>query len=269
MTMSTVIGYAWSVAIDAWNAIVPVATLALAAATAFLAKTTSDTNRQADRHHQENARPFCWIEFDDANDLHPFGNQLTVRPRLPTDMGNVDNLEHAITILGTIHNAGKGPAKDLTLYLNKFSSLDGTEIWLTRPVVVAAMLGAEASCSITATILKQDVMHYVHDGHWKPTQLFDAIPSETYEVVLAYNDIFDNPFRTVHPLGFVEKPQPGIFADRKKQQTLATRQNKPTPVFLKGRQSWRTLADVADTLRVQNASGTNGTHLAENQRLTD
>ena len=88
----------------------------------------------------------------------------------------------------------------------------------------------------------------VNDGNWERTPDLSFIAAEAYEVVLRYDDIFDNPFRTVHPCGFPQDIQTVLAAlggDRTKQQKLATQQNKATPFFLPGKQTWRTLADMA------------------------
>jgi hypothetical protein len=55
-------------------------------------------------------------------------------------------------------------------------------------------------------------------------------------------------FLTVHSRGFLQNlplELTAIGGNREKQQILATRPNKPAPVFLKGEEEWWTLADHA------------------------
>ena len=47
-------------------------TVYLAIVTQKLAKGAADGIKQADRHHQENLRPFCVLDFAHATETHPF-----------------------------------------------------------------------------------------------------------------------------------------------------------------------------------------------------
>jgi hypothetical protein len=62
------------------NLSIAIATMVMAAGTFYLAivtqklaKGAADGIKQAERHRQENLRPFCVLDFTHANDLHPFG----------------------------------------------------------------------------------------------------------------------------------------------------------------------------------------------------
>ena len=70
------------------NAVVALATVGMAGATYYLARATgqlaTDTagaTAQADRHHQENLRPFCVMSFSDASEAAPFGSDFAPEGR--------------------------------------------------------------------------------------------------------------------------------------------------------------------------------------------
>lgn len=246
MLEATYVGDIWKAVAVVGGAVVPAATLALAAATVYLARYTRDVSRQADRHHQENARPFCGIEFDHMDASNPFGREFPPKP--PVVIGAIRHPgRNSIRICGRLYNKGTGPAKDVHVHLNQGSSFDGSAVWLTRPVVAAPVLGVAEEMPIDILIEEEDVMPFVNEGKWIPTQVFHAIARDAYEVVVSYNDVFENPFRTVHPRGFPQDigyEVAAISGDREKQKALATRPNRASAVFLKDRQPWFTLADA-------------------------
>jgi hypothetical protein len=73
-----------------------------------------------------------------------------------------------------------------------------------------------------------------------------AIVNDVYEVVLEYKDVFENVFRTVHPRGVWRETQPNSKAagERAMQNEMMAGNNKPTPVFLTGKQAMQTAADI-------------------------
>lgn len=236
------------------NSVVAIATVVMAAATYYLANATknlaSDTGeatKQADRHHQENLRPFCLIEFPDASREFPFGSDFDPdarrRKALMSDSQDITQ-SAAIYVRGELQNKGNGPAKDVLVYLNaRLGEGDAGAFRLTRPVVVSGLVGAGERSTIDVQITEQDIMHFWKDGKWNATQVFHAIAGQTYEVVLEYKDVFGSSFRTVHPRGIWTNPVPNL-ADEATREQMMIRPNRPTPIFLTGTQSVRTLADA-------------------------
>jgi hypothetical protein len=229
------------------NVVLAVATVAMAAGTLYLAKVTQDLVRdttratqQADRHHQENLRPFCVIAFSDASVQQPFGSAFDPESqRLASLMSGESQITQAaaLHIRGTLQNKGKGLAKDVLLYLNmrRGEGEDGA-YRLTRPVVVSALVGAEETITIDIAITERDIMQAWDGSAWKPIQIFSAIAGDAYEVILEYKDVFSNIFRTIHPKGIWTPPVPDI-TDPAKRSEMMIRQDKPTPTFLAGRQA--------------------------------
>jgi hypothetical protein len=229
------------------NSLLAVATVAMAAGTFFLAKVTRDltvdtaqATKQADRHHQENLRPFCVITFSDATEQLPFGSAFDPESRRRISLMNGESQitqASALLVRGTLQNKGDGLAKEVLLYLNMRRG-DGEDAAyrLTRPVVVSALIGAEEAVTIDIAITERDIMRDWDGSAWKPIQIFSAIAGDAYEVVLEYKDVFDNTFRTVHPRGIWTPPVPDI-TDPAKRQEMMVRQDKPTPSFLTGRQA--------------------------------
>jgi hypothetical protein len=233
------------------NVVLTFATVAMAFGTLYLAKVTQDlvkdttkATQQADRHHQENLRPFCVIAFSDAFEQQPFGTAFDPesRRRLALMSGeSPQTLATAILVRGTLQNKSKGLAKEVLLYLNmrRGEGEDGA-YRLTRPVVVSAITGAEETIAIDIAITERDIMHRWDGSGWKPIQEFSVIADDAYEVVLEYKDVFGSTFRTVHPRGIWTPPVPDI-ADPAKRSEMMVRQDKPTPIFLTGRQAIRLL----------------------------
>lgn len=241
--------------------VVAVGTGFLAWATFFLAKltqtTVADTEKglkQADRHHQENLRPFCVIQFKDSDTKHPFGKEFMPRPPVSVSTGGSFLGKPYISIQGHLSNKGLGPAKDVVVYLNMGSSVDegeqkieGHAFWLTHPIAVCSIIGAGEDFNIDVPIFNQNVASTIVDGQRMPTQILEAVAQDTYEVVLRYRDVFDNSFRTIFARGFVQNlPVELAVAGGNKmlEAQQSARPDKPMPVFLEGEQPWRTLADM-------------------------
>jgi hypothetical protein len=233
------------------NVVLTVATVAMAGGTLYLAKVTQnlvkDTTKatqQADRHHQENLRPFCVIAFSAATEQQPFGGAFDPESRrLASLMSGASQITQAaaLQVRGTLQNKGKGLAKDVVLYLNmrRGEGEDGA-YRLTRPVVVSALVGAEETITVDTAITERYIMQSFDGSAWKPIQIFSAIAGDAYEIVLEYKDVFGNTFRTVHPRGIWGPPVPDI-ADPATRSEMMIRQDRPTPSFLTGRQAIRLL----------------------------
>jgi hypothetical protein len=236
------------------NSVVAVATVVMAFATYYLAKITKclaqdtrDATKQANRHHQENLRPFCLIAFFNSNQQFPFGSNFDPETRrreaLMTGSQNITQSPH-IHVLGELLNKGNGPATDVFVYLNaRRGEGDSNAFRLTRPVVASGLVGSGEEGPLNVQITQQDIMPTWKDGKWNPTQVFQAIAGETYEVVLEYKDVFGNPFRTVHPRGIWTHPVPNV-EDQETREKMMTRPDRLTPIFLTGTQAVRTLADA-------------------------
>lgn len=223
-----------------------IATFLLAAFTWRMAAEAKKVREQEAEHHQENLRPFCLIEFWQADSQNPFGSNFATHPA-SRDGAESRGEKSEISLIGKLHNKGLGPAKDVVAYLNLDSSLDGQGSWLTHPVVVCGVIGAGETIDINISITKYNIVIKMAGGEWAPLQVMEWVSRDTYEVVLRYRDTFDNWFRTVHPKGFIQNVAAdlAIAGGNKELESLhATRPNKPTPVFLKDQQPWRTLADM-------------------------
>jgi hypothetical protein len=233
-----------------WNLVLAICTALMAAGTVYLAWETrklandaTEGTKQADRHHQENLRPFCVIIFPGASDLHPFGDEFDAQVEWFSP-GRTSQPEK-IWVRGDVKNKGKGLAKDVLIYFNmRRGEGEAGAYRLTRPVVVSSLIGAEETIEIDIGITERDVMHAWVGNRLQPTQVFSAVANDTYEIVLEYKDVFGNIFRTVHPRGIWENALIPDVGSEAKRSELMIRQNKPTPIFLSGRQAVRTLADL-------------------------
>lgn len=236
------------------NSVVAVATVGMAGATYCLAKVTrrlandtADATKQADRHHQENRRPFCVITFSNASQQLPFGPDFDPESRRQRTLAGVTDGQPPtsnILIQGELQNKGSGPAKDVFVYLNtRFGEGEDGAVRLTRPVLASGLVAAGEGVVINVQITEGDIMHAWNGGRWNPTQVFHAIAGQVYEVVLEYKDVFGNPFRTIHPRGIWTPPVPDV-GDAAVRARMMVRPDRPSPIFLTGTQAVRTLADV-------------------------
>lgn len=236
------------------NSIVAIATVVMAGATYCLAnvtrrlaKDTADATKQADRHHQENRRPFCVITFPDASQQLPFGPDFDPKLRRQRDLAGVMDRQVStpcILVHGELQNKGDGPARDVFVYLNaRLGEGEDGAVRLTRPVLASGLIAAGETAAIEVQITERDIMHVWNGEKWNPTQAFHAIAGQAYEVVLEYKDVFGNPFRTVHPRGIWTNPVPNV-GDPAVRAQMMVRSDRPSPIFLTGTQAVRTLADV-------------------------
>jgi hypothetical protein len=243
---------------DSINIVLAGATVLMATGTFYLAIVTrrlsldtAEGIKQANRHHQEDSRPFCVLAFTGATDLHPFGAQFDPQDRQQTAlMSRMDNtLPHnALVVRGDLHNKGKGPAQRVLLYFNtRRGDSDGDAYRLTRSVVVSWLIAGGESESIDIHVTEQDIIRTRVGTELRPTQVFHALAGETYEVVLEYEDAFGNAFRTVHSRALWSNNLINV-SDQSAQIELMVRQNRPTPRFLVGREVVRTLADLPGQL---------------------
>jgi hypothetical protein len=246
------------VAADWINVVLAVVTTLMAGGTVYLAwytrnlaKETAEGIEQAERHHQEDLRPFCMIDFNYPTDQDPFGIDWNSNSRLAEAKRRGEECPppmDTIAIRGELRNKGKGLAKDVVAYLNKRLGQGEEHAYrLTRPVVVSGRIGAEEVIKIDVPITERDVMQ-VRDARlgWRPFETTPFVINDTYEVVLEYKDVFGNVFRTIHPRGlWLDQADVAVIGDDKaKQREMMARHNKPTPVFLTGRQAAQTATDI-------------------------
>jgi hypothetical protein len=234
------------------NLILAVATVLMAAGTLYLAietrrlaRDTAEGIKQADRHHQEDLRPFCVIDFFDASQQYPFGTQFDPEDRRRIALvSGIDRTPSAnISIRGDLRNKGNGPTQEVLVYLNvrRGSGEDGA-FRMTRPVLVSGLVGPAETIAIDVSITESDVVRTLVGGESRSVQAFHAVAGETYEIVFEYKDVFGNIFRTVHARGIWTPVQETI--DPAKRTEMTVRPDRPAPAFLTGRQALRTLADV-------------------------
>ena len=224
-------------------------TVYLAWYTRNLAKDTVAGIKQAERHHQEDLRPFCVIEFVHVDEQHPFGADFDPQTRrLAVPMSGVEqHVEYdRLYVRGDLRNKGHGPATDILVYLNMRRGPGEEYAYrLTRPVAVSGLIGAGEAIKIDVAITEQDTMKIWNGSAWTPVQVSHAIAGDTYEVVLEYRDVLGNFFRTVHPRGLWTDTiaAAAAISDKAKQHEMMARPNRPMPIFLTGRQAMRTPAD--------------------------
>ncbi len=224
-----------------------VATFGLAWVTWQLASKTTDATKQADRHHQENLRPFCAITFADATRENPFGIGFDPEERRRRGLlasSTQDSQSGAICVRGELRNKGNGPALGAVVYLNarQGQAEDGV-FQLTSPVLASGLIGAGETITVDVQITDRSIISIWNGRQWIPTQAFHAIAGQAYEVVLEYRDTFGNPFRTIHPRGIYTDPIPDV-GDAAERERMMLRPDRPTPIFLTGKQVLRTLADA-------------------------
>jgi hypothetical protein len=235
------------------------ATVYLARYTHKLAKDAAEGIKQAERHHQEILRPFCVIDFNYATIQDPFGIDEKGNPRLADahfSLSEEPPPRGTIFIRGELHNKGKGLAKDVVIYLNMRRGIGEEHAYrLTRPVVVSGLIGAEDDLKIDIAVTERDIIPTWDGSKWQPVQTIDGVKWDIYEIVLEYKDVFNNTFRTVHPRGIWHDPLAEIAAtgDQGKRQELMIRWDRPTPIFLTGRQAARTPADFPYVPQVSDA----------------
>jgi hypothetical protein len=231
------------------NSVVALATVVMAGATYYLAKITRllakdtvDATKQADRHHQENRRPFCVITFPSASQQLPFGPDFDPESRRQRALAGVTDGQPStpcILVHGQLQNKGAGP-----VYLNaRLGEGEDGAVRLTRPVFVSGLVAADETAPIEVRITEHDIMPAWNGEKWNPSQHFHAIAGQAYEAVLEYKDVFGNPFRTVHPRGIWTPSVPNV-GDSAVRAQMMVRPHRPSPIFLTGTQAVRTLADV-------------------------
>jgi hypothetical protein len=254
-----------NVALAGVTALMAGGTVYLAWYTRNLAKKTAEGIEQAERHHQEDLRPFCIIEFSYSTDQDPFGIDWSSNNRLAEAKSREEESPPppgTIIIRGELRNKGKGLAKDVVAYLNKRLGYGEEHSYrLTRPVVVSGLIGAEETIKIDVPITERDVMQVRDASHgWQPFETMPFIINDTYEVVLEYKDVFGSIFRTLHPRGlWLDAANIAVVGDDEaKQREMMSRHNKPTPVFLTGRQATQTAIDINMPFPPINAWAENG-----------
>jgi hypothetical protein len=221
-------------------------TVYLAWYTRNLAKDTVAGIRQAERHHREDSRPFCVIDFANADANSPFGIGFHRQQAMMAVYPSASGTDVALMINGSLSNKGHGPATDILIYLNMRRGPGEEYAYrLTRPVVVSGLIAAGEAAKIEVAITEQDIMKIWNGSAWTPVQVFHAIAGDTYEVVLEYRDVFGNFFRTVHPRGHWTDTiaDAAAIGDKAEQHEMMARPNRPMPIFLTGRQAMCTPAD--------------------------
>lgn len=232
-----------------WTAI---GTGLLAIATFVLAQKTAAGNEQSDRQHKENLRPYCLIQFDRALNQVPFGPDFQPRKgRLAGPVGQefwLETTKDFISINARLFNKGLGPAKTISLYLNKrIGSGEDDVIRLTTPKLVAPILAPNESLPISILIgyeadimLKKRVEGNPNLPEEEKLEALIDTARQTAEVVIEYQDVFDGYYRTVHPNG-VWMDFAGDIATHQDTpagaQEILERPDRRPPVFLSGRQS--------------------------------
>jgi hypothetical protein len=107
-----------TMALTVVTALMAVGTFVLAWYTRALAKDTAEGIKQSDRHHQEDLRPFCVIDFRYPTVPDPFGIDRDSNQRFLDAIFREEQTPpppDTIVILGELRNKGRGPAKDVVV----------------------------------------------------------------------------------------------------------------------------------------------------------
>ena len=141
------------------NALMAGGTVYLAWYTRNLAKDTVAGIKQAERHHQEDSRPFCVIDFANADANGPFGAGFHRQQVMMAMYPSASGTGAALRLEGSLSNKGHGPATDILIYLNMRRGPGEEHAYrLTRPVVVSGLIGAGEAIKIDVAITEQDIM---------------------------------------------------------------------------------------------------------------
>lgn len=201
-----------------------------------LAKETKDSLAQSDRHHEEDQRPFCIAAYLPSSDGRAFGHLIVPNFGVP-----------AVIISGEIHNKGNGIAVTVLAYLNARKGPGDSGVFrLTRPIVVSSIIGSRETVEMRMQITPSDIISKWNGKEWQPIQTsVQAIMQDAYELILEYRDASGNIFRTVHQKGLWQDTMMIVasIGDPEKLAEMMIQPDRPTPIFLKGKQSPRTLAD--------------------------
>jgi hypothetical protein len=238
--------------LDIVTGAVAVATCVLAVFTASLAKATYDAVEQADRHHQDDRRPYLFFDFFEESRDAPFGklSKPSLARRDAEANGNRLPPPQPIRICGNLSNRGGGLAINVVAYFNFYTSVDyqdgkpvemqDSALRTTRPKTICGGLGPGEEIDRDVAFDTRDIMGISNNYSEILSYQVETIENNCHEVVFEYEDRFGNIFRTVYQIGFQQNISKAIAAAQGDQSSIdeqITRPDRPGPVFLKGRQS--------------------------------
>lgn len=245
--------------LDIVTGAVAVATCGLAFFTARLATATSDAIKQTDQHHQDDNRPYLFLDFQEPSRQAPFGKWSKPSMIIREVQNNREALPPPppIRIRGQLSNRGGGLGLEVVAYFNTGTSVkyeDGKPYEVLNSA--ARLTGAKAICggirageTITCDVCFEpnDAMQIDAGNGPRAPFLMQLIESDCHEFVLEYRDRFKNVFRTVYRIGYPNDIGNHIFDSVDKKLAYASNMHRPdipAPIFFKGQQSRIAITDL-------------------------
>lgn len=183
--------------LETWEALTGIGTLALAGATVAI---ICETRRQAEtgeRQHRERFKPICMLAPYDGVD--PWvGRQALIetKPSTPENPGF-----GTVAIHCALRNVGSGPALNLRV---SFRSLARSG-WRSDPWELSPLGAGESRGGVDFPLLMPLRLHErFNDAD------VQALPGELWELWLEYEDVFGQPFHSIHRKALFD-PAPSTF----------------------------------------------------------
>ncbi|MGH6958601.1 MAG: hypothetical protein ACREEW_18195 [Caulobacteraceae bacterium] len=182
---------------DLWAAFTGFGTLALALATFRAIRQSQKQRADGERQHRDQFKPICLLAPNEDLDIANWRSDLVA-----TAAAAPDNLAYRTVLLRCVlRNVGVGPAMKLRLSF-RFLDMGG---WTSEPWELSP-LGAGETVSGTAGQIK---VPFRIDDQFNATD-FATLASKTWEIVLEYEDVFGQPFRSIHSKMLFD-PDPATF----------------------------------------------------------
>lgn len=182
-----------------WGEWTAIGTLALAAVTFLLAVTTviativnnrqfDRSRRDSERHHQEGSRPVVVLvpKREDKADQSDIGNGF-IHVMNNQQMSSSPQ-EANLSVRGYLCNIGAGPALNICLTLLPASDLFTKEMNITVRPLGNVNESNHTSLSFTGILREEQVA----------TQKIQGAINEGWHVIIEYEDVFENCYRTIH-----------------------------------------------------------------------
>jgi hypothetical protein len=167
---------------EAWTAI---GTLAMAATTLIVVLQGWVNRRDDERRHRDGLRPICVLTSYDGVDPRPWRNELlAVDPKAPLPGFGI------VEIRCALRNIGPGPALNVRIAFRIYT-LGGyeTEHCELGPLRAGEIRGSESAPLRVSVQLRSPL----------GDQEFAQLPGGSWEIILTYDDIFEQNFYAMHP----------------------------------------------------------------------
>ena len=168
-----------------WDALIAIGTISMAATTCVVVLQGWWNRRDDERRHQDGLRPICVLTPYDGVDPRPWRNVLlTVHDDASRPGFGI------IEIKCVLCNIGPGPALNVGIMF-RIHDLGGytTERCELGPLRAGECRGSESAPLRIPVQLRAPLQ----------AQDFAQIPGRSWEMILVYNDVFDQSFYSMHP----------------------------------------------------------------------